>query len=321
MPQGSCRSSFALLTGLFAVAVVAAAPPAASAADEGATGGKDGVFALGRIEPEHGIRFVGAPSMVNAVNGAVLRTLNVEAGDDVKAGQVLAETDTAVVEAGNVEIARAELEQAERQAEQAVGNEQDFCSRADVAQRTSARRSRLLKSGVTSDEEADVAAGDAKALSGSCNAARLATKAAQAAVDVARAKLARNEAEHERCLIRAPFDGRVIRIIHRTGEPLGIDGILELGNVKKMYAIAEVYETDIRRVRVGQKATVTSPAFEGSISGTVEHIRLKVRKQDTTGTDPAARKDARIVEVEVLLDKPEVVATLSNLQVDVLIRP
>ena len=38
---------------------------------------------------------------------------------------------------------------------------------------------------------------------------------------------------------------------------------------------------------------------------------------DEIGTDPAARKDARIVEVEIRLDDPKAAANLTNLQVDV----
>jgi HlyD family secretion protein len=88
-----------------------------------------------------------------------------------------------------------------------------------------------------------------------------------------------------------------------------------------MYAIAEIYETDVGRVHVGQNATVTSSALAEPLTGHVERVRLEVRKQDATGTDPAARKDARIIEAEVLLDKPEAVAALSNLQVEVLLHP
>jgi HlyD family secretion protein len=117
------------------------------------------------------------------------------------------------------------------------------------------------------------------------------------------------------------MSGRVLRIIAYPGELVGLEGLLEMGNVSRMYAIAEVWETDIGRARVGQKATVTSLALPAPLSGTVEHVRLEVRKQDATGTDPAARKDARIVEVEVLLDKPEMVASLTNLQVEVLLHP
>ncbi len=53
----------------------------------------------------------------------------------------------------------------------------------------------------------------------------------------------------------------------------------------------------------------------------MELIRPKVQKHDEIGTDPAARKDARIVEVEIRLNEPEAAAALTNLQVDVVIGP
>jgi len=86
-----------------------------------------------------------------------------------------------------------------------------------------------------------------------------------------------------------------------------------------MYAIAEVYETDIARVRVGQPATINSRAIGKQLGGVVERIRQQVRKLDQLGTDPAARKDARIVEVEIRLDNSAPAAGLTNLQVEIVI--
>jgi HlyD family secretion protein len=84
-----------------------------------------------------------------------------------------------------------------------------------------------------------------------------------------------------------------------------------------MYAIAEVYETDVRGLRRGMRARVRSAALGGELTGAVERIRPKVQKMDEIGTDPAARKDARIVEVEIRLDDSAAAANLTNLQVDV----
>jgi HlyD family secretion protein len=302
--------------------IVALALASVSPAIAVAAGGfADAVSALGRIEPEHGVIRVGVPSTPPAILGSVVRKLLVEVGDDVTEGQLLAETDSATVEQAEVDMAKAELALAERQSEMAVGQEQEACSRANVAARTSGRLTNLLKTGATSSEEADVAAGDAAARSGACASARVATKAAIAKVDVERARVARSQAALERCYVRAPSAGRVLRVVKRPGELVDADGVLELARVDRMYAIAEVYETDIRRVRVGQKATVTSTALAEPLGGAVERVRPKVRKQDATGTDPAARKDARIVEVEVLLDRPEAVASLTNLQVEVVLHP
>jgi len=88
-----------------------------------------------------------------------------------------------------------------------------------------------------------------------------------------------------------------------------------------MYAVAEVYETDIGRVKVGQRATVSSPAFEGALAGVVDRIGMQVAKQDVLATDPVARTDSRVVEVRVKLDESARAAALSNLQVEVAIEP
>ncbi len=305
---------------LLLAALIASAPAEAAEPDKSGAA-TNAVSALGRIEPDHGISLLGVPSTPEAVNGPTVSKLLVEAGDTVTRGQLLAETDVTAIEEASLAVARAELELAESQAQQAAGQEQDACSRADVALRTSVRRSNLHKTGVASDEEADVAAGDAKALSGSCAAARMATLAAASAVNVARARVGRAEAAGERSRVRAPFDGRVVRIVARPGELVQAQGLLTLANVRRMFAIAEVYETDIGRVHKGQKATITSKALAAPLTGVVDFVRLQVRKQDATGTDPAASKDARIVEVEVLLDQPEAVASLTHLQVEVLIYP
>jgi HlyD family secretion protein len=140
-------------------------------------------------------------------------------------------------------------------------------------------------------------------------------------VAVARAKLARARAELERARINAPVAGLVLDVHARPGERIGPEGLLEIARVDRMYAIAEVYETDVGRVRPGQRARVTSAALPGPLTGTVEWIRPKVEKQDEIGTDPAARKDARVVEVKVLLDDGAAAAPFTNLQVDVEIEP
>jgi HlyD family secretion protein len=320
MPNGRRLAHRSLLAALVLATLVSLPFPRVSSA-EGEVPAGTPVSALGRIEPDDGVILVGVPSTPEAVNGPLVTKVHVKAGDEVTQGQLLAETDITALEAANVRLAKAELQLAESEAEAAIGREQDACSRAEVARRTSVRRNNLHKSGVTSDEEADIAAGDAKALSGACNAAHMAAKAASAGVEVAKARVARVEVAFERSRIRAPFDGRVLRIVAHEGELVQAQGLLRMGKISRMFAIAEVYETDIGRVKKGQKATITSPALPGPLTGVVDHLRLEVRKQDVTGTDPAARKDARIVEVEVLLDQPQAVASLTHLQVEVLLHP
>ena len=140
-------------------------------------------------------------------------------------------------------------------------------------------------------------------------------------VDMARASLKQGEAELDLDEVRSPIDGQVLEVFAREGERVGEEGILELGRTHEMFAVAEVYETDVQRVRLGQRATVRSPALTGDLSGTVAKIHSKIGKQDVLATDPAARTDSRVVEVEIRLDDSVRAAGLTNLEVDVEIEP
>jgi HlyD family secretion protein len=280
---------------------------------------RQAVSALGRLEPEHGIVKVSASSTPEAILGAILVELYVNEGDDVETGQLLAVTDTAAVMEALTRESEASLDFAGKEVDTARSRATEACVRADVAAREAERRSRLHAQGVAGEEEAESARGEAEARKAACASATTAVRSAETAVAVARAKLARVQAETQRSYIKAPFDGRVLDITVRPGELIGERGILELGRVQNMFAIAEVYETDIRYVKPGQRATISSPALQQDLAGTVQAIRQKVEKQDEIGTDPAARKDARIVEVAILLDDSTAVTGLTNLQVDVVI--
>lgn len=292
---------------------VAAAP---SPADTG-KGAARGVAALGRIEPVGGIVRVAAASTPDAVSGAVLAKLLVERGSDVTAGQLLAEVDTAGIARARVTEAKAELETVRRDAVAATSLADEACVLADVAARRSKRKQDLLARGLASSEETELAKGDADAGVASCKARRSATTVAEARIGSAAAKLVRHQAELERSFVRAPFAGRVIDVLRRPGELVGQDGIVELARIDQMQAIAEVFEADIRHVKVGQRARVRSPALGRDLAGVVARIRPKVQKLDQIGDDPVARKDARIVEVEVRLDDSRAAANLTNLQVEV----
>jgi len=138
-------------------------------------------------------------------------------------------------------------------------------------------------------------------------------------VVIAEAELEQARAMLDRTQVKAPVSGRIIAIHAREGERVGIHGIVELGRTSEMFVIAEVYETDIGRVREGQRATAYSPALGDPLTGKVEHIGLKVGKMESLATDPVSRADARVVEVEIRLDDSSRAADLTNLQVEVIL--
>jgi ABC exporter DevB family membrane fusion protein len=88
-----------------------------------------------------------------------------------------------------------------------------------------------------------------------------------------------------------------------------------------MDVVAEVYETDIHKVVIGQQATIKSQGLSSELTGKVTEIGLQIGKKDVLGTDPAADSDVRVVEVKISLDadSSQKVRTLTNLQVNVII--
>lgn len=279
------------------------------------------VSALGRIEPQGGVIKLGVGSTPEATTGSILAELLVKEGDYVEAGQLLAVTDSAKVVKALVHKARSELEQAIRASDAAHSKADATCVLADVAAREAGRRADLLSRNLASEEETEQAQGVAEAGAASCTAARSTARVAESAIEVARSQLSLQEMRYERTQLRAPVAGRILHIVTQPGEFIARSGVLELGMVGRMVAIAEVYETDINRVQIGQRAIASSEALAEPLGGKVTFIALKVHKQDEIGTDPAARKDARIIEVEILLDDPQAAETLTNLQVEIIINP
>ena len=139
----------------------------------------------------------------------------------------------------------------------------------------------------------------------------------------AQASVVRAQAELNLATVRSPQAGRILKIHTRPGELVGNKGIISLGQTQQMVAVAEVYELDLSRIRAGQTATVTSKnnAFPEVLRGKVVEVGLEINKQDVLNTDPAAKFDARVVEVKVLLDESSSrrVADLTNLSVQVAI--
>jgi HlyD family secretion protein len=129
------------------------------------------------------------------------------------------------------------------------------------------------------------------------------------------------EARLQRAVIRAPQDGQILRIRRYPGEVIDQEGIVQLGDTSRMYVVAEVYETDVPKVRVGQPVQISSPAFPETLQGEVDFIGLQIGRKDVLSTNPAEDVDARVVEVKVRIDPQdnELAARLTNMQVTVTI--
>lgn len=132
------------------------------------------------------------------------------------------------------------------------------------------------------------------------------------------------KADLEDTKVKVPVGGQILRINTRVGEQVNTQqGIVELGRTDEMYAIAEVYETDIGKVKIGQPATISSEygGFEGKLTGTVEHLGLQVgaKQLSEASEDPTQDENSRIVEVKIRINPEDSkkVAGLTNMKVRV----
>ncbi len=94
---------------------------------------------------------------------------------------------------------------------------------------------------------------------------------AQAQLEKAKIAVEQQQANLEDAQVRAPIAGQILRINTRIGEQVNTSrGIVELARTDQMFALAEVAETDIGKVRKGQRAIITSEygGFTGAAKGT-----------------------------------------------------
>ena len=142
-------------------------------------------------------------------------------------------------------------------------------------------------------------------------------QAAQTDVDSAIAAVKRAETELAQAYVRAPIDAQILKIHAHLGEKIGDKGIADLGQTDEMVAVAEVYQTDIAKIQLGQQATITSQAFSGELRGTVAQIGLQVNRQNVFSNQPGENLDRRVIEVKIRLNPEDSkqVKGLTNLQV------
>ncbi|WP_159347794.1 efflux RND transporter periplasmic adaptor subunit [Roseomonas harenae] len=304
--------------GPFAPAPVA--PPVADAAPAG-------VGALGRVEPAGRIRRLSAP-----YTGARLDRLLVTEGETVAEGQVLAEFSEAAQRDAAVAEAAAKLAQANVMLErtrrggsvsevEAVEARVDALSAAEeTARRDAARSQSLVASGAGAAAQAE----RNRYLAAQRRAERAAAEAELETLRNPRPEdVARAQADAALTRLLAPTSGTVLRVIARAGEAAGTEGVLELGDLSRLDVVADVYETDLPRLREGAVAEVIVPGEEVRHNAVVREIGWVVRRTTQAGTDPVAAVDARTVEVRLTLDEAGRQALLrrSGMQVQVAIRP
>jgi HlyD family secretion protein len=225
------------------------------------------VTANGKLNP------VSLVSVGTQVSGTVTR-LRADFNDEVKAGQILLELDPTTFRAA---VAQSEGEV--KSAEAALR----------LAQTTESRLRELHAQEYVSREELDQAV--------------QAREAAQAQLQIARGRLARDRANFGYTVIRSPVSGVVVSREVDVGQTVAASfqtpTLFKIArDLRLMQIDSNVAEADIGKVKVGQKASFTVDAHPGrGFEGLVKQIRL----------NPIVEQNVVTYNVVVSVDNPDLV--------------
>jgi HlyD family secretion protein len=278
----------------------------------------------GRVEP------ISEEIKIGSELSGKLRTVNVDEGDRVRRGDVLAELEnddyaalvaTAEAEVGARQAALRKVLHGARAQERSEALAAVNAAEAvlDNARAENDRYHRLFSDGVVSYAELDryvrhhkVAAAEYRQArerhSLIDDRAREEDRAlARADLAAARARLEEARARHAKTIIRSPIDGTVLRKHHRDGESVSNsatvpDPIVTVGDKRVLRVRVEIDETEVNRVAVGHRAYVTADAFAGrEFGGQVIRIGQQLGRKNIQTAEPTERLDTRVLEVLVEL--------------------
>jgi HlyD family secretion protein len=145
--------------------------------------------------------------------------------------------------------------------------------------------------------------------------------AAKAEVSRSQAAAQQAKANLDQSYVKAPQNGVIFDIYTRAGEVVSNDGIVEIGQTNQMYAVVEVYQSDISKITPKQKVKISSNSLAGELQGKVDWVGWKVQRQNVINSDPSENIDSRVVDVHVQLDEAssKKAAKFTNLQVKAVI--
>jgi HlyD family secretion protein len=299
---------------------------AGAAPDHDRLDGEVAVASTGRVEGASETTDVGA-----GVDG-VIAELRVAEGDTVRAGDVVAVIDRRELRE-ELSAARAHAESA-RQARRRIlrGSRPEDRERADAevaaaeavvaqAEAQHLRSRRLFEQGILSAAERDEARRNLDVAHAQQQAARkraelvkappLPEESAKADADVraAEQRVAVLQQTLEKCYVRAPTGGTVLRIMLRPGESFSTfvpQAILSLADTSRLRVRAEVDERDVGRVFPGQRVMVRADGWDGpAVPGRVARLGAQMGRKTVKTGDPAEKGDRDVLEVLVDLDRAE----------------
>ena len=279
----------------------------------------------GRVEP------VSENIMIGSELSGKLKSVNFEEGDTIRRGDVLAvlinddyraQVTSSLAQVKEKEATLRKVVNGARTQErsEAFSSVHEAQAVMDNAKSELDRRTKLFEAGVISKEELetyqrefDVAKAKYQEASEHHSliddqAREEDRSAAEADLQLAKAEAEEAQARYEKTIIRSPIDGIVLRKHHRNGESVSNsstvpDPILTIGDTKVLRIRVDVDETDINKVRIGQKAYVTADAYgQQKFWGHVVRIGEQLGPKNVHTDEPTEHVDTKILETLIELD-------------------
>jgi HlyD family secretion protein len=283
----------------------------------------DTVAAPGRVEP------ISEEIKVAAEMSGKLASVAVEEGDRVEARQLLAVLENDDYRA-RVLSAEADLARREAELRRVINGARDQERREAAAEVKAAeavlenarvehvRRVTGYRDGVFAKEEADRAEREFGVAQARYEAAlerhrliddeaREEDRArAEAEVRAAHARIDEARAVYEKTFIRAPIRGVILRKHLKAGESVSDQRdtpIVTMADVSTLRVRVDVDETDVGKVRVGQRAYVTADAYpQQKFWGRVVRVGRILGRKNVRTDEPSERVDTKILETLIELE-------------------
>ena len=127
----------------------------------------------------------------------------------------------------------------------------------------------------------------------------------------------------DQATLLAPGPGSILQVAVIAGERTATVPLIEMADLSQMSCVAEVHESDVGLVRIGQVAEMKSASLSRNIRGKVSRIDRLVGVPQIRSPNPLARSDFRSVAVWIQIDADDVpiASQRVQLQVEVAITP
>jgi len=278
------------------------------------------LVAPGRVEPTRD-----AVALAFEAGGRIA-AIEVDEGDTVHAGQVIARLDDRLARArvASASAAVAGAQASYLLARRGPRGEDIAAAKAEVDAASAAAEHRELEESrseklgasgavASSTVDADTAAARVATANATAAAARYHSlvrgtrseqiAAAAAALDAAKAELDGARIALDQTILRAPHDGVILRRLAEVGAlvtAVNPTSIVTMADLAQLQIRAEIDEADVAAITVGKAAYATADAFgDRKFPVRVAQITRELGRKTVRDDDPRSRIDTRVLEVKV----------------------